>query len=60
MIIENIKKNYKKKIILKNVSLNVKDGQCVGILGSNGSGKSTFLSILAGIDWIRSTEYTSS
>ncbi len=49
MKIENIKKNYKKKVILKNISLEAKDGKCIGILGSNGSGKSTLLSILAGI-----------
>ena len=34
---------------LQNVSLEVKEGECVGIIGENGSGKSTFLKILAGI-----------
>ena len=47
--IENIKKEYGRKIILRNVSIKSEEGKCIGILGSNGSGKSTLLKILAGI-----------
>ncbi len=49
MIIEQIKKNYKKQEILKGITFRADKGQCIGILGNNGSGKSTLLSILAGI-----------
>ena len=49
MIIEHIKKSYRKKEILSDINLKVESGQCIGILGSNGSGKSTLLSTLAGI-----------
>ncbi len=49
MKIENIKKNYKKNTILKDINLTAENGKCIGLLGSNGSGKSTLLSILAGI-----------
>ncbi len=49
MKIEQIKKSYKKKKILEDITLNVENGQCIGLLGSNGSGKSTVLNILAGI-----------
>lgn len=49
MIIKNIKKNYGKKTVLKDIALEVKEGTCVGILGGNGSGKSTLMSILAGV-----------
>lgn len=44
-----IKKSYKQKRVLENVSLEAREGECVGILGSNGCGKSTLLSILAGV-----------
>ena len=49
MLIEHIKKNYKRREILRDITFEADFGQCVGILGSNGSGKSTLLSVLAGI-----------
>jgi len=49
MEITEIEKKYHKNVVLKGVSLTVKEGCCVGILGGNGSGKSTLLSVLAGI-----------
>lgn len=49
MELRNIQKKYKKKQVLRDISLQAKPGCCVGILGGNGSGKSTLLSILAGV-----------
>lgn len=47
--IVGLKKRYGKRDILRGVSLNIEFGSCIGILGGNGSGKTTILSILAGI-----------
>ena len=47
--IVGLKKRYGKRDILKGVTLNIEFGSCIGILGGNGSGKTTILSILAGV-----------
>ncbi len=46
---DNIKKNYFNKKALNGINLEVKKGRIVGVLGPNGSGKTTFLKIAAGI-----------
>jgi ABC-2 type transport system ATP-binding protein len=43
------KRSYEQLEVLKNINLEVKDGEFFGIIGRNGSGKSTLLKILAGI-----------
>ena len=43
------KKRFKEHLALNNVSLSVKKGETVGIIGTNGSGKSTILKIITGV-----------
>lgn len=46
---KNIFSSYGKKQVLKGVSFFVDAGECVGIVGENGCGKSTLFNILAGL-----------
>lgn len=43
------RKLYQEHYALKNVSFKVKKGEAVGIIGTNGSGKSTMLKIITGV-----------
>ena len=43
------KKKYKEHFALHDVSFEVKKGETVGIIGTNGSGKSTILKIITGV-----------
>src|SRR5512137_815361 len=44
----NISLSYGKRIIFKDVTIKFTPGNCYGLIGANGAGKSTFLKILAG------------
>ena len=44
----NISLAYGKRTIFKNVNIKFTPGNCYGLIGANGAGKSTFLKILAG------------
>jgi len=60
--IKNLTKNYhtpkKELIAIKEISLNIKKGEIIGIVGSSGCGKSTLLNILANLDKQTSGEIT--
>ncbi|QOJ16456.1 MAG: energy-dependent translational throttle protein EttA [Phycisphaeraceae bacterium] len=45
-----VSKTYEKKQVLKNISLSYYYGAKIGVLGLNGSGKSSLLRIMAGVD----------
>ncbi|WP_446011584.1 ABC-F family ATP-binding cassette domain-containing protein [Candidatus Electrothrix sp.] len=44
----NIGLSYGKRVIFKEVSIKFTPGNCYGLIGANGAGKSTFLKILSG------------
>lgn len=44
----NISLSYGKRVIFKDVNIKFTPGNCYGLIGANGAGKSTFLKILAG------------
>lgn len=46
--VKGITKKYFRKEVLKGVSFYVNAGECVGIIGANGCGKTTLLSIMSG------------
>lgn len=45
-----VSKHYDKKVVLKNIYLSYFYGAKIGVIGLNGSGKSSLLKILAGVD----------
>jgi lipopolysaccharide export system ATP-binding protein len=47
--IKNISKTYGKKTVIRDVSLNVKQGEAVGLLGPNGAGKTTSFQMIVGL-----------
>lgn len=50
MTIEHITKTYGEKVLFKDVSFGVDEGDKIGIIGVNGAGKSTFLKVVAGLE----------
>ena len=46
--VNNVSLQFGGRILFKNVSVKFQSGNCYGIIGANGAGKSTFLIILSG------------
>lgn len=44
----DVKLSFGKRVLFKNVNIKFSPGNCYGLIGANGSGKSTFLNILSG------------
>lgn len=47
--ISNLSKSFTDKMVLKNLNLEIKDGEVFGLVGINGAGKSTLLRLMSGI-----------
>lgn len=45
----NLRKSYKKRVVVHDVSLEVKSGEVVGLLGPNGAGKTTCFYMIVGL-----------
>lgn len=46
--VQNISLRYGKRVLFEDVNLKFTHGNCYGVIGANGAGKSTFLKILSG------------
>ncbi|MBS0290137.1 MAG: LPS export ABC transporter ATP-binding protein [Proteobacteria bacterium] len=49
LIVSNLEKRYKKRIVVRDFSLQVNAGEVVGLLGPNGAGKTTCFYIIVGL-----------
>jgi len=48
--IENLTKSYGEKLLFENISFGIDEGQKVALIAGNGTGKSTLLNIIMGLD----------
>lgn len=48
--IENVSKSYTEKTLLKDISFGIMDDDKIGLIGVNGTGKTTLLKLIAGVE----------
>jgi lipopolysaccharide export system ATP-binding protein len=49
LIVENLRKKYKSRTVVQDISLHLKSGEVVGLLGPNGAGKTTSFYMMVGL-----------
>lgn len=49
LIVENLRKTYKSRTVVHDISLQINSGEVVGLLGPNGAGKTTSFYIMVGL-----------
>ncbi|POZ60003.1 LPS export ABC transporter ATP-binding protein [Chromobacterium alticapitis] len=49
LTVSNLKKRFKKRTVVKDVSLSIESGEVVGLLGPNGAGKTTSFYMIVGL-----------
>lgn len=50
LTVENLSKSYAEKTLFEDISFSITDNERIGIIGVNGTGKSTLLKIIAGME----------
>lgn len=50
IVLENVQKSYGRRTVVKQVSLNLEQGEVVGLLGPNGAGKTTTFYMVTGLE----------
>ncbi|MFT4145730.1 MAG: ABC-F family ATP-binding cassette domain-containing protein [Mobilitalea sp.] len=50
LTIENMSKSYTERMLFDQVSLGINEGEKIGVIGINGTGKSTLLKMIAGLE----------
>jgi lipopolysaccharide export system ATP-binding protein len=49
LVVENLRKSYKSRTVVQDISLHIKSGEVVGLLGPNGAGKTTSFYMMVGL-----------
>ncbi len=49
LVVENLRKSYKARTVVQDISLQIKSGEVVGLLGPNGAGKTTSFYMMVGL-----------
>lgn len=50
LTVENMSKSYTERMLFSNVTFGINEGEKIGVIGINGTGKSTLLKIIAGLE----------
>jgi lipopolysaccharide export system ATP-binding protein len=49
LVVENLRKSYKARAVVQDISLTIKSGEVIGLLGPNGAGKTTSFYMMVGL-----------
>ena len=49
LIVQNLRKKYKNRTVVQDISLSIKSGEIIGLLGPNGAGKTTSFYMIVGL-----------
>ena len=50
LTLDNITKSYGEKVLFQNISLHIDKGQKIGLIAKNGTGKTTLMRVIAGME----------